>query len=50
MLRFVLRDDQWKRLKGLLPAKDNDSGRSAYDIVFSLRRSCGRCAVVRSAG
>jgi transposase len=23
--------DQWKRLKGLLPGKDSDSGRSAYD-------------------
>lgn len=31
MLRFVLRDDQWKRLRGLLPGKDSDPGRSAYD-------------------
>jgi len=31
MLRFVLREDQWKRLKGLLPGKDSDPGRSAYD-------------------
>lgn len=31
MLRFFLREDQWKRLKGLLPGKDGDPGRSAYD-------------------
>jgi transposase len=31
MLRFVLREYQWKRLKGLLPGKDSDPGRSAYD-------------------
>ena len=31
MLRFVLREDQWKRLKGLLPGKNSDPGRSAYD-------------------
>jgi transposase len=24
-------EDQWKRLKGLLPGKDSDPGRSAYD-------------------
>lgn len=65
MLRFVLREDQWKRLKGLLPGKDSDPGRSAYDnrlfleailwkvreVVAEIRTSCPRrCAVARSAG
>ncbi|OQP83041.1 IS5 family transposase [Rhizobium rhizosphaerae] len=31
MVRYVLREDQWKRLKALLPGKDSDPGRSAYD-------------------
>ncbi|WP_455273383.1 transposase [Rhizobium herbae] len=45
MLRFVLREDQWKRLRGLLPGKDSDPGRSGYDTGFFLKRSSGRSGV-----
>lgn len=31
MLRCILQEDQWKRLKNVLPGNDSDPGRSAYD-------------------
>ncbi len=31
MRRYALRDDQWERIKALLPGKSGDRGRTASD-------------------
>ena len=54
MRRFRLRDDQWERIKDLLPGREGSVGVSAADnrlfVEAVLYRLWSRNAMARSAG
>ena len=54
MRRFRLRDDQWERIKDLLPGREGSVGVTAADnrlfVEAVLYRYASRNAVARSAG
>ena len=54
MRRFALRDDQWDRIKNLLPGREGSVGVTAVDnrlfVEAVLYRLSYRDAMARSAG